>query len=466
MKDVTQTGRVMALFCLLAGGIIVLPALATDDMPEVLRYARQYSRANPESMKHLAGEKEGGDVVDAKVGLSRKLARSELIRRQQQVQLKILEGKLRESEAALAAARHPSASTPEKRGVRQQDIKTMTSRIEELSRDLRVATDKQTALTNQIRDLQREKDALQMKADVDTSVQQAARQKAEIALKATSEELTSRTTELTAARRQADTLVAEKMMLEKTVQTLRQQNKTQKTEKQVSLKTASQRRAYAAGVIYARDVQEALDGNRLLGVSLDSAAMMAGLNDALSGQSLQLKEDALAVAGHDLEKVTAEGFRSVTEGQKKQAETWLKNFRKGKGVSRDDTGFWYQITYEGDGDRLKPDDTIDVVVEESLINGKVVSDMDRAGNSLRQKVREFPPVFAAGLARLKNHGQITLVVPPELAYGDKGYPPDVPPGATMIYRVRVADRIAESESPPSAPEVQNSKETSVGRRAG
>ncbi|WP_179121722.1 FKBP-type peptidyl-prolyl cis-trans isomerase, partial [Salmonella enterica] len=97
-----------------------------------------------------------------------------------------------------------------------------------------------------------------------------------------------------------------------------------------------------------------------------------------------------------------------------------------------DTGFWYQITYEGDGDRLKPDDTIDVVVEESLINGKVVSDMDRAGNSLRQKVREFPPVFAAGLARLKNHGQITLVVPPELAYGDKGYPPDVPPGATMI----------------------------------
>ncbi|WP_375542375.1 FKBP-type peptidyl-prolyl cis-trans isomerase [Serratia marcescens] len=30
----------------------------------------------------------------------------------------------------------------------------------------------------------------------------------------------------------------------------------------------------------------------------------------------------------------------------------------------------------------------------------------------------------------------------ELAYGDKGYPPKVPPGATMVYKLRVTDVIA------------------------
>jgi len=38
---------------------------------------------------------------------------------------------------------------------------------------------------------------------------------------------------------------------------------------------------------------------------------------------------------------------------------------------------------------------------------------------------------------LRNHGSIMLVVPPALAYGEKGYPPKIPPNATMIYELRV-----------------------------
>ncbi|EBA9765166.1 hypothetical protein CFJ40_23535 [Salmonella enterica] len=508
MKDVTQAGRVLMLFCLLTSGSITLSASAADDMPEVLRYARQYSQTNPESVKRPAGERERGQVVDVGGG-ARKLARLELIRRQQQAQLKVLEEKLQASEKALKSIKASrTTSLSEEDRIRLQKLPTMTSRIDELSRDLVASTKKQVALEKQVRDLQQEKEslltasgadrrmwrlaqqkaeaALQMKNDKlsrdlqgaaeklaslvkqvsalqqekamllaksneKTSAQQAAHEKTEVALKTKSDELVS-------VRRQVETLKAENSVLKKNVQAQSQ------AVSLVPLKTKSQRLAYAAGVMYSRDVREAQDGNRLLGISLDSAALIAGLNDALSERPLRLAEKDLATAGHDLEKVASEGFRRVTDEQKRLAETWLKTFRKEKGVARDDVGFWYQVTYEGDGDHLKPGDTVDVVVEESLTNGTVVSDMDRAGNSLRQKVREFPPVFAAGLARLKNHGQITLVVPPELAYGDKGYPPDVPPGATMIYRVRVADRIAENELPSSAPEDLDSKDIPVGRR--
>lgn len=110
-------------------------------------------------------------------------------------------------------------------------------------------------------------------------------------------------------------------------------------------------------------------------------------------------------------------------------------------VLRYAAGFWYRVTWAGDGGVQNADDTVDVVVEERFPDGKVVSDMDRAEGSLRQRASDFPPVFAAGLLRLKNHGQITLAVPPELAYGDRGYPPDVPPGAMMIYSIRVSDVI-------------------------
>ncbi|MBB7361187.1 FKBP-type peptidyl-prolyl cis-trans isomerase, partial [Escherichia coli] len=53
----------------------------------------------------------------------------------------------------------------------------------------------------------------------------------------------------------------------------------------------------------------------------------------------------------------------------------------------------------------------------------------------------------SALRLLKNHGTVTVAAPPELAYGDEGYPPRVPPGATMVYTIRVEDVKAENASP-------------------
>ncbi|MFO6426160.1 FKBP-type peptidyl-prolyl cis-trans isomerase [Escherichia coli] len=82
---------------------------------------------------------------------------------------------------------------------------------------------------------------------------------------------------------------------------------------------------------------------------------------------------------------------------------------------------------------------MDVVVTEKLTDGTVVEDMDARGRVISQVLGEYPPVFREALMLMKNHGTMELVAPPELAYGDEGYPPRVPPGATMIYTLRVED---------------------------
>ncbi|WP_431225207.1 FKBP-type peptidyl-prolyl cis-trans isomerase [Serratia sp. L9] len=39
-----------------------------------------------------------------------------------------------------------------------------------------------------------------------------------------------------------------------------------------------------------------------------------------------------------------------------------------------------------------------------------------------------------------------MVVPPTLAYGDKGLPPDIPPGSTMVYNVKILDVVAPADT--------------------
>lgn len=400
---------VWLLLTILSGFLMLMLAgtqvqAAEGDMPEVLRYAREYTRdrANPPDLQ-------------PEVSQARKLAQSELIRRQQRARIEALEKQLKSR----------GENSPQADGKTREEIIRLT-------RELNVSGERGRTLAQKLSQAQQEKKTLQARQTAgETALQQA-----QTALKDKEAEAARLTAALATVRTRVAGLEKEKAAQAKTLQAM------QRPPAEVSLKTAAGRQAYAAGVMYARDVREARDGNRMLGITLDAAALHAGLNDALTDeQSLRLDKDTLTAATQALEKNAAEAFRAVTARQKQQADAWLKMFRKEKGTARDAAGFWYRVTWAGDGDVLKADDTVDVVVEERLPDGKVVSDMDRAGSSLRQRVADFPPVFAAGLLRLKNHGQITLAVPPELAYGDRGYPPDVPPGAMMIYHIRVSDVI-------------------------
>ncbi|MCZ4677293.1 FKBP-type peptidyl-prolyl cis-trans isomerase [Citrobacter sedlakii] len=424
----TQAGRlnscliaVWLLLTILSGFLMVMLAstraqAAERDLPEVLRYAQDYTRTT-----------KSPPALQPEESLSRRLARSELIRRQQQGRIAALEKQLttqpglQDEVARLSRELKASGET----------VRTLTQQLglaRQEKADLQTAEKTTRA---QLTTVEQEKVALQARLESGKT----ALAQAESGLNKQAGEMARLSGELATVQRDAATLEKQKTELEASLAAAKKSTQT------VSLKTAEARQAYAAGVLYARDVREARDGNRMLGIHLDPSALMAGLTDALAGNKLRLAPDALADATLSLEKTAAEAFRTVTARQAALAEKWLKKFRKEEGAARDGSGFWYRVTYGGDGEYLKPDDTVDVVVEERLADGTVVSDMDRAGSSLRQKVADFPPVFAAGLARLKNHGQITLAVPPELAYGDRGYPPDVPPGAMMIYTIRVSDVI-------------------------
>ncbi|HCM1955508.1 TPA: FKBP-type peptidyl-prolyl cis-trans isomerase [Salmonella enterica subsp. salamae serovar 9,46:z4,z24:z39:z42] len=453
---------VWLLLTMLVGFLMMMMATkahaAGNNMPEVLRYAQEYTRASAGNTPALPPEK----------NLARKLARSELIRRQQRARIDALETRLKAAQAESAMpAGHPGGQEEVARLTRELNVsgeavhtltqklsqvqqenanlqarvtqlglviqKTKTAEASNVSSALTHSEEQVKKLTAQVADLEKEKAYIETQKAADED----ALALAEASLKKRDGEVAHLSGELSRVRENATTLEKQRVELEKTLQAMNSRDV-------VSLKAVSQRQAYAAGVMYARDVRDARDGNRMLGIHLDATALNAGLIDALSGQPLKLDEKALEDATKSLAKAASDAFRSVVAHQARLAEDWLKGFRKENGTARDESGFWYRVTYSGDGKYLRPEDIVDIVVEECLADGTVVSDMDRAGSSLRQMVADFPPVFASGLLRLKNHGQITLAVPPELAYGDRGYPPDVPPGAMMIYHIRVSDVIPPS----------------------
>lgn len=204
-----------------------------------------------------------------------------------------------------------------------------------------------------------------------------------------------------------------------------------------SLKTADAKQNYAAGISLGEEILQMQAERNRWGVKIDKQLMLAGIVDTFSGKR-RLSDEVLNQALTDAENEVVKARGMTLSAQVKAGNSYLEKFKQQKGVQQAKTGFWYKIDYAGDAP-VASSTIVDVVVKESLTDGTVVQDMESSGAVLSQKVADFPPLFQEALASLKNHGSMTLVVPPALAYGDKGYPPKVPPDATMVYQLRIAE---------------------------
>ncbi|MGV4934741.1 FKBP-type peptidyl-prolyl cis-trans isomerase N-terminal domain-containing protein [Serratia nematodiphila] len=204
-----------------------------------------------------------------------------------------------------------------------------------------------------------------------------------------------------------------------------------------TLKKKPEQQSYAVGVALGRDIQTMLAERKNWGITPDKTVLLAGVIDTFNGH-YQLSDAQLTRALAESEKAVNDARSQAAKRQTSKGEAFVAEFKKKKGTQKSPAGFWYRIDYAGD-ETIAENARVDIVVKESLTDGSVIQDMDRSGKVMSQPLSAYPPLFREAIGHLKNHGSLTMVVPPELAYGETGYAPQIPPNATMVYELRIVD---------------------------
>ncbi|MEB7884037.1 FKBP-type peptidyl-prolyl cis-trans isomerase N-terminal domain-containing protein [Serratia fonticola] len=202
-------------------------------------------------------------------------------------------------------------------------------------------------------------------------------------------------------------------------------------------KTDQEKRDYAIGTALGDDILSLLDSKKSQGVDVNHRRVLAGVSDVINGQT-KLAKEQVDKALHESKLESDNQYKKIKSQTEWQGTKYIDNFKKQARVMKSQQGFYYRVDYVGDSP-IGDGEIVSVVVKESLTDGKVIKDMELAGTSISQPLSAYPPLFREALGKLKNHGSMTMVVPPALAYGDKGMLPDIPPGATMVYNVRILD---------------------------
>ena len=133
---------------------------------------------------------------------------------------------------------------------------------------------------------------------------------------------------------------------------------------------------------------------------------------------------------------------------------------KDKTVTTSD-GLQYTETIPGTGPKPNTGDIVFVHYTGALQDGTVFDSSVNRGQPLRFVLGtgQVIPGWDAGIAMMNEGGQAVLVIPPELAYGERGAGNVIPSNATLIFDVEL---VGVQPGAPAAPAAGNEADYVVG----
>jgi FKBP-type peptidyl-prolyl cis-trans isomerase FkpA/FKBP-type peptidyl-prolyl cis-trans isomerase FklB len=116
-----------------------------------------------------------------------------------------------------------------------------------------------------------------------------------------------------------------------------------------------------------------------------------------------------------------------------------------EGAQTFESGLVLRTVVEGEGDRPTTADTVRVHYHGTLRDGTVFDSSVDRGEPAVFPLGRVIPCWQEALQKIAVGGKARVVCPPDIAYGDRGSPPTIKPGATLAFDVELLAILKKKE---------------------
>jgi FKBP-type peptidyl-prolyl cis-trans isomerase len=194
------------------------------------------------------------------------------------------------------------------------------------------------------------------------------------------------------------------------------------------------RSSYAVGVDFGNNLKRT-------GVEFDIPSLMMGVSDVLEDREPQLTNEEIGQVLQELstqmqqaqqQQVGEVSQRNTAEGQAYLAENGQRD-----GVTTTESGLQYEVITQGNGARPAATDQVSVNYRGTLIDGTEFDSSYERGEPATFPVNRVIGGWTEALQLMPVGSKYRLVIPSNLAYGERGSGANIGPNATLIFEVEL-----------------------------
>lgn len=137
-----------------------------------------------------------------------------------------------------------------------------------------------------------------------------------------------------------------------------------------------------------------------------------------------------------LQKTRATAAAAV---EMKAGQAFVDKAAAAPGATKTASGLVITTLKPGTGGSPKPTDRVMVHYQGTLTDGTVFDSSVQRGAPVNFALNGVIRCWIEGLQLMKVGGKSRLVCPADLAYGERGVPPRIKPGATLVFEVELLD---------------------------
>ena len=171
-------------------------------------------------------------------------------------------------------------------------------------------------------------------------------------------------------------------------------------------------------------------------LTVDQAALIAGLTDGLAKAKTRVPESELEAAFTALHQKMAAAAAAAGEKQLALGNDYLAKNKAKPGVHVTASGLQYEVLKSGSGPKPTATSTVKVHYHGTLVDGKVFDSSVERKEPIELSLNQVIAGGTEALQLMSVGDKWRLSIPPAIGYGARGKG-DIPPNAVLIFEVEL-----------------------------